>query len=87
MAYFVLSLETGQKFFYEPYFQEHWFLSTPSMFSDYKVLQKYSYNPALPIWMDKARRGLQDGTLCFVFCDRLCLLPRHTGSFTYSESM
>ena len=69
MAYFVSSFETGQKIFYEPYFLEEWFLSTPPMFLDPKVLQKYFYNPVPPIWIDRARQGLQHGIFCFVFCD------------------
>ena len=69
MAYFFPSCETGQKFFYKPYFQEHWFLSTAPMFSDYNVLQKCPYDPVVAIWMDRARQGLQDGILLSLLWD------------------
>ena len=57
------------KISYEPYFLEEWFLSTPHMFLDPTLLQKYFYNPVPPIWIDRARQGLQHGIFCFVFCD------------------
>ena len=56
------------------------------MFSGYQVLQKCSYNQVTSIWVDRARQALQDGIVYFVFCDRLCLLPRRKGLFTYCES-
>ena len=93
MQYFTVNLFVVLKYFWLMF---HDFTLTPlnRIFSQHiskdsflRVEKTISHKAVSSTWMDRSHQGLSDAILCFVCCDRLCFLLRHTGLFTNSQSM